>query len=92
MRNNIAAWKELTNGNFDKLNKLESYSNSLKEMIKRMLSHNIMERPSVKDLLDRYGMKSPRKVFAQEKEHNKEIKSDIAKLRAQLGLKRKKSS
>jgi len=57
-----------------------------------MLSHKAMERPSVKDLVDRYGMKSPRKVFIQEKEHNKEIKSDIAKLRAQLGLKRKKSS
>jgi len=91
LRNNTETLKELKNGSFNKIEQLPAYSIKLKETVKRMLSRDPNDRPSAKELFEQYGPKTPRKVLVLEREHNSEIKGDIAKLRAQLVLKRKKS-
>lgn len=90
MPKNGPEWHALRGGDVHKLDHL-SYSNSLKSIIKAMMSHSPDLRPSAHELLTNFLQSEIELELKWEKEQNAILRKKIRELEAKLKIERKKS-
>ncbi len=90
--NNGEEWHEIRNGRLNGLDKDKGHSDSLKDLIKKMMDPCAERRPSAGELLDsRFLMKEKWMEIGWEKIENRMLRKKIGELEEKLRIKRKKS-
>lgn len=91
MPKNGPEWRAIRSGHHPKLENLKNYSNSLKSIIKAMLSTKPEQRPSASDLLDNSLQSELELELRWEKTQNEQLKKKIREYEQHLKIKRKNS-
>lgn len=91
MPKNGPEWHAIRSNLLPKLDNLKNYSNSLKAIIKLMMSPNQDQRPSAHELISNYLQSEPELELKWEKTENKILKKRLADLEGKLKIQRKKS-
>jgi len=83
-------WRDIRRGNLYKLDH-STYSNSLKSIVKSMMSVDPETRPSAVELLGTFLQSEIECELKREKQQNQRLKKQIKDLEGQLGIRRKNS-
>ena len=91
MPKNGPEWRAIRSGHLPRLENLRDYSNSLKSIIKMMLSPNPDQRPSAQDLLENSLQSELELELRWEKAQNLQLKKKIKEYEQKLRIHRKNS-
>ena len=91
MPKNGSEWHSIRQGKLLKLDRLKNYSNSLKAIIKMMMSPRHEDRPSAHDLLNSFLPSEAELELKWEKSQNQHLRDRVEELENKLRLTRKKS-
>ena len=85
-------FRALRTGNFLALERLKNFSNSLKSIVKLMLSPNPDNRPSAQDLLEKWLQSQPELELQALKDENEKLRKELKGFEQRLGIRRKISN